>query len=222
MIEFKNVSYSYEIKNRVVPILEDCSFEFKENSFSAIMSPSGAGKTTLLNIIGMLINEYMGDYYFEGSLINKRSDKQMSKIRSRDIGFVFQNFKLIQSLTIIENIKLALEITKSFDRSNLTKMSQEILERVGLIERAEHYPYELSGGEAQRVALARAVVKQPKILLADEPTGNLDTENSSIVMQMLKDFHKGGGTIIMVTHSNDIARYAQFLLGLTNKRIVPV
>lgn len=187
--------------------LNNVSIEVKQGEFVAIMGPSGCGKSTLLNILGLLDNPTGGEYYLNGTEVSRYTESQRTSLRKGVIGFVFQSFNLIDELTVFENVELPLlyagvPVCERVDRVNKT------LERMQISHRTEHYPQQLSGGQQQRVAIARAIVTNPKIILADEPTGNLDSTNGNEVMLLLKELNKDGATVVMVTHSEENAREA--------------
>ncbi len=199
--------------------LNKVSFEIKEGEFVAIMGPSGCGKSTLLNIMGLLDNPTGGEYYFLENNVSKYSEKQRANLRKRNIGFVFQNFNLIDELSVFENIELPL-IYLGMSSSDRKKRVEEVLERMQIMHRRNHFPLQLSGGQQQRVAVCRAVVANPKIILADEPTGNLDSTHGDEVMNLLETLNKDGTTIIIVTHSQRDASYSQRIIRLFDGQIV--
>ncbi len=199
--------------------LNKVSFEIKEGEFVAIMGPSGCGKSTLLNIMGLLDNLSSGEYYFVEKDVSDFSEKQRANLRKRNIGFVFQNFNLIDELSVFENIELPL-IYLGMGSSERKKRVEEVLEQMQIMHRRNHFPLQLSGGQQQRVAVCRAVVAKPKIILADEPTGNLDSTHGDEVMNLLETLNKNGTTIIIVTHSQRDASYAQRIIRLFDGQIV--
>jgi putative ABC transport system ATP-binding protein len=207
VIEVINVKKSYILGDMEVPILHDINLEVREGEFLAIMGPSGSGKSTLMNLIGFLDRPTEGRIIIKGLDINKLSDKEVARLRGLEIGFVFQTFNLIPRLTALENVELP---TYANTRSGVdtNKRAKELLKLVGLDDRMHHKPGELSGGQSQRVAIARALVNDPAILLADEPTGNLDSKTGCEILNLFKKLNKDGRTIIMITHDLEIAGYA--------------
>ncbi len=199
--------------------LNKVSFEITDREFVAIMGPSGCGKSTLLNILGLLDNPSGGEYYFLDKEVSGYSEKQRANLRKRNIGFVFQNFNLIDELSVFENIELPL-IYLGMSTSDRKKRVEEVLEQMQIMHRRNHFPLQLSGGQQQRVAVCRAVVAKPSIILADEPTGNLDSTHGDEVMNLLENLNKNGTTIIMVTHSQRDASYAQRVIRLFDGQIV--
>jgi putative ABC transport system ATP-binding protein len=199
----------YHMDEVIVPALRGVSLDFEEGDFIALMGPSGSGKSTLLNLLGCLDRATRGHYFLGGDDISEMDDDQLSEIRSRYIGFIFQSYNLLQQYTVVENI----EIPLLYQGIRLTEQTRrrciELAELVGLGDRLDHRPTQLSGGQQQRVAIARSLVNDPHIILADEPTGNLDTHTSDEVMRMLRRLNDAGKTIIMVTHENDIAAWAR-------------
>lgn len=199
--------------------LSDVSLEIREGEFVAVAGPSGSGKTTLLSLLGLLDTPTRGAYYLAGQPVTQLSASQRAKVRNREIGFVFQAFNLIGDLTIFENVELPLTYRR-MPSAERRRRVQQALERVGMTHRLKHYPAQLSGGEQQRVAVARAVVGDPSIVLADEPTGNLDSVNGKAVMELLKELHREGATICMVTHDPRYAAYAERTVQLFDGKIV--
>jgi putative ABC transport system ATP-binding protein len=199
--------------------LNQVNFAVTAGEFVAIMGPSGCGKSTLLNIIGLLDNPSDGKYYFDGIEVSKFREKQRTSLRKGNIGFVFQSFNLIDELTVYENIELPLLYLKmsSGDRKNLVT---KVMERLNISHRRKHFPQQLSGGQQQRVAIARAVVANPKLILADEPTGNLDSANGAEVMKLLSELNNEGTTIVMVTHSSHDSEFAHRIINLFDGRVV--
>jgi len=199
--------------------LNGVNLEIEQGDFVAIMGPSGCGKSTLLNIIGMLDNPSDGDYFFFDENVAPYSESQRSKIRKQNIGFIFQNFNLIEELSVAENIELAL-LYHSIPSADRKKRVAEVMDRMGIAHRANHMPGQLSGGQQQRVAVARAVVGDQPLILADEPTGNLDSVHGQEVMELLRSLNKEGTTIVMVTHSPAHADYAHRIVNLFDGHIV--
>ena len=199
--------------------LNKANIEVKEGEFVAIMGPSGCGKSTLLNILGLLDNPTSGDYFLNGIEVSKYTEAQRTKLRKGIIGFVFQSFNLIDELNVYENIELPL-LYMGVSASERKKKVQEAMERMAIVHREKHFPQQLSGGQQQRVAIARAVVANPKLILADEPTGNLDSKNGQEVMNLLSELNKEGTTIIMVTHSQHDAGFASRTINLFDGQVV--
>ncbi|MCC8174486.1 MAG: ABC transporter ATP-binding protein, partial [Odoribacter sp.] len=199
--------------------LNDVTMHIKEGEFVAIMGPSGCGKSTLLNIIGLLDNPTSGHYYFDGKEVGSLKERQRTMVRKGNIGFVFQSFNLIDELNVYENIELPLIYLK-LKASERKEKVNHILNRMNISHRAKHFPQQLSGGQQQHVAIARAVVAGPKLILADEPTGNLDSKNGTEVMNLLTELNKEGTTIVMVTHSQHDASYTHRIVNLFDGQIV--
>lgn len=199
--------------------LNKVSIEVKEGEFVAIMGPSGCGKSTLLNILGLLDNPTTGEYYLNGVEVSRYTEAQRTKLRKGIIGFVFQSFNLIDELNVYENIELPL-LYMGVSAAERKKKVQEAMERMAIVHREKHFPQQLSGGQQQRVAIARAVVANPKLILADEPTGNLDSKNGQEVMNLLNELNKEGTTIVMVTHSLHDAGFASRIINLFDGQVV--
>lgn len=219
MIKAKNLRKVFQTSEIETTAVNNVNFNIDEGEFVAIMGPSGCGKSTLLNIIGLLDSPTGGSYNFLGNEVGDFNEKQRANIRKENIGFVFQSFNLIDELTVFENVELPLLYHK-IPKNEVKIRTKEILERMQLTPRSKHYPQQLSGGQQQRVAVARALVTKPKLILADEPTGNLDSKNGDEVMEMLKQLNKSGTTIIMVTHSPEYAKYADRVIRLFDGEIV--
>ncbi len=198
--------------------LDDVDLTVKKGEFIAIMGPSGCGKTTLLNVIGLLDEPTEGEYYFDGSAVDNLSSSRHARIRSEQIGFVFQNFNLVPRLSVIDNVALPLTY-KGVHKTRRLQEASHILKTFHLGEREYYLPHQLSGGQIQRVAIARALVNSPSIILADEPTGNLDSKTSHIIMEELADIHRRGNTIIMVTHNPDLTSYASRVITMLDGKI---
>lgn len=199
--------------------LNKVSFEVKKGEFVAIMGPSGCGKSTLLNILGLLDNPSDGAYYFLENEVSGFTERQRSNLRKNNIGFVFQNFNLIDELNVFENVELPL-IYLGYSAKDRKQRVEEVLEQMQILHRKKHFPLQLSGGQQQRVAVARAVIANPSLILADEPTGNLDSAHGEEVMNLLEDLNKKGTTIIMVTHSQRDAEYSQRIIRLFDGQII--
>jgi len=218
LIRFNNVSKVYEEGDDIVQALDSVSFEINEGNAVAIMGPSGSGKSTLLTILGVLNTPTDGDVFIDDIVVYDLKPERQADFRSEYMGFVFQAFQLIPYLTAMENVMLPLSITKMLNKEQ-EKKAKEVLERVGLSDKVNRLPNQLSGGETQRVAIARAIVNEPPILLADEPTGNLDSKNAEEVMNLLKKLNEEGETIVMVTHDKNTAEYADYEIKLKDGQI---
>jgi putative ABC transport system ATP-binding protein len=219
MIRTNNLKKIYRTEEVETTALDNVNIEINEGEFVSIMGPSGCGKSTLMNILGMLDNPTEGEYNFLGIDISKYSERQRATMRKNNIGFVFQSFNLIDELTIYENVELPLLYLKT-SISERKKKVEAVLERIQIMQRRNHFPQQLSGGQQQRAAVARALVSNPKIILADEPTGNLDSQHGDEVMRMLTELNEGGTTIIMVTHSPAYAEYGNRVVHLFDGHIV--
>ena len=219
MIKITDLSKVFRTEEIETTALNGVSFEIKEGEFVAIMGPSGCGKSTLLNILGLLDNPSGGSYMLFGSEVGQLKEKERTKFRKGNIGFVFQSFNLIDELDVYENVELPLRYLNISSSERKQKVT-EILKRMGISHRAKHFPQQLSGGQQQRVAIARAVVSSPKLILADEPTGNLDSKNGKEVMELLSELNAEGTTIVMVTHSQKDAAVAQRVINLFDGQIV--
>lgn len=207
ILELKDIYKEYQQGKFVVPVLKHVNFSMKEGEYVAIMGPSGSGKTTLMNIIGCLDKATSGEFYMDGQDVNKCSENEMSDLRLHKLGFVFQSFHLLPKQTALENVEMPLNYA-GVPKKARKERAFRALERVGLAERVNFRPNQLSGGQMQRVAIARAMVNDPKILLADEPTGALDSKSSSQVMDLFQSLNDDGVTILMITHDAEIAEYA--------------
>jgi len=219
MIQIKDLTKIYRTEEVETTALNKLSLTVKQGEFVSIMGTSGCGKSTLLNIIGLLDMPNSGSYLFDGTEVAKFKEKQRANLRKANIGFVFQNFNLIDELTVYENVELPLIYNKVPKSERKTRVI-EILERIGIAHRAKHFPLQLSGGQQQRVAVARALVTNPKLILADEPTGNLDSKNGNEVMELLTELHSQGATIIMVTHSSYDAKFSSRIVTLKDGVII--
>jgi putative ABC transport system ATP-binding protein len=213
MIKISDIGKSYHMDELDIVALKTMSLEVNEGEFVAIMGPSGCGKTTLLNILGFLDDPDSGSYVFNGVEVTHVNERKRADLRKRNVGFLFQNFNLIDDLTVFENVELPMIYT-DLPTSIRAKRTEEILDRMHIDQRRKSYPQQLSGGQQQRVALARAVVNRPKMILADEPTANLDYDNGKEVMELLDELNKDGVTIIMVTHSENDAKYSHRVIRL--------
>lgn len=218
MIRLKNICKSYEISQNKVFALKNINLDIAEGEFVSVIGHSGSGKSTLLNILGFLDTVDSGSFYFGGRNVSFLSQSKLSKIRGREIGFIFQSFNLIPNLTALENVCLPL-VYMGTSLKERKKIGEAALKSVGLGDRMKHLPNQLSGGQMQRVAVARALAINPKIILADEPTGNLDVDSSREVIFLLKDFAKNGKTVVMVTHDEKIANTTDRIIRITNGEI---
>ncbi len=219
MIKTEKLSKVFRTDEVETTALNEVSFEIKEGEFVAIMGPSGCGKSTLLNIMGLLDNPTSGNYYFLGQDVSKSTERQRANLRKQNIGFVFQNFNLIDELTVFENVELPLIYLGMPTRERKERV-EEVLTQMQIMHRKKHFPLQLSGGQQQRVAVARAVIAKPALILADEPTGNLDSVHGEEVMNLLSDLNNNGTTIIMVTHSQRDAEYSQRVMRLFDGQII--
>ena len=221
MIQLKDVCKFYQVGDDKVRALDHASLHIKPHEFVSIIGPSGSGKSTLMNIIGCLDVADAGEYLLDGLPIEAYSESELARIRNQKIGFVFQSFNLISKLSAEENVELPL-IYQKVKKSERQQRVKEALERVGLSHRAKHLPTELSGGQQQRVAVARALVTNPSLILADEPTGNLDSKTTKEIMGMFHDLHQQGNTIVLITHDNDIAKQAARVIHILDGQITEV
>jgi putative ABC transport system ATP-binding protein len=219
MIETKNLKKIYTTEEVETTALNKVNLRVQEGEFVAVMGPSGCGKSTLLNVLGLLDNPSEGEYIFLDHEVSRFPEKKRAQLRKKNIGFVFQSFNLIDELTVYENVELPLLYLK-VPTSERKKKVNDVLETMQLVPRKNHFPQQLSGGQQQRVAVARAIVGDPKLILADEPTGNLDSANGEEVMKMLTKLHESGTTIVMVTHSPAYAEYSQRTIHLFDGHIV--
>ncbi|MDD3458114.1 MAG: ABC transporter ATP-binding protein [Weeksellaceae bacterium] len=219
MIKTENLTKVYRTEEVETRALNNVVLHIKKGEFVSIMGPSGCGKSTLLNILGLLDDITSGSYLFDGQEMGKLKENGRSKVRKQNIGFIFQNFNLIDELNVHENIELPL-IYNGVSSSERKEKVKEILERMNISHRSKHFPQQLSGGQQQRVAVARALVTAPKLILADEPTGNLDSKNGNEVMGLLTDLHAKGSTIVMVTHSAHDASFSQRTIELKDGEII--
>jgi len=219
LISLKNIHKIYNVGGEEVRALDGIDLNIQENEYLAIMGPSGSGKSTLMNMIGCLDTPTSGLYEFEGEMVQVMDDAQLASIRNRKIGFVFQTFNLLPKATAQYNVEIPL-VYANIRKDQRTEMASKALDSVGLSDRSHHKPNELSGGQRQRVAIARALVNNPSIILADEPTGNLDSKSGHEIMNILDDLHDRGNTIILVTHEDEIAQHAHRVIRLLDGKII--
>ncbi len=218
IIALHNIAKAYKIGTEEIHALKSVSLEIFKNEYVALMGPSGSGKSTLMNILGCLDSPTNGEYVLNGLAVAKMLDNDLAEVRNKEIGFVFQSFNLLPRSTALDNVILPL-IYAGFSKSERLKRGKEVLEQVGLGNRIMHKPNELSGGQRQRVAIARALVNNPAIILADEPTGNLDSKTSVEIMGLFEEIHNSGNTIILVTHEEDIAQHAHRIVRLKDGEV---
>ncbi len=213
VIEIQNIVKNYQIGSVIVRALRSVTIDIHRNEYVAIMGPSGSGKSTLMNLLGCLDTPTSGKYILNGTDVSQMDDDFLAEIRNKEIGFVFQTFNLLPRYTALENVTLPL-IYAGIQKAERERLAIETLTHVGLADRMTHKPNELSGGQRQRVAIARALINKPSIILADEPTGNLDSKTSLDIMNLLDEIHRNGNTVILVTHEEDIARHAARIIRL--------
>lgn len=213
VISIENLKKTYYMGTQRIDALKDVSVEIERNEYVALMGPSGSGKSTLMNLLGCLDTPTSGSYVLNNQIVSELTDGELAEIRNKEIGFVFQTFNLLPRLSSLENVALPL-VYAGMSRSKRLAKAQEVLESVGLGDRVHHKPNELSGGQRQRVAIARALVNDPSIILADEPTGNLDTKTSIEIMEIFEKIQQAGNTVILVTHEPDIAEHAHRIIRL--------
>ncbi len=218
VIRLQNISRFFQVGTETVKALVEVSLRVYKNEFVALMGPSGSGKSTMMNLLGCLDTPTGGSYYLNGIDVSKMSDNELAEIRNKEIGFIFQTFNLLQRSTALDNVTLPL-IYAGISKQQRIQMAKDTLIQVQLADRITHKPNELSGGERQRVAIARALVNKPSIVLADEPTGNLDSKTSIEIMGLLEEIHRQGNTIIVVTHEEDIALHAHRIIRMMDGRI---
>ncbi|MDD4831526.1 MAG: ABC transporter ATP-binding protein [Bacilli bacterium] len=220
VMKLKNVSKTYKQKSRIVKVLTEVNIDFDSNNFYAIMGHSGSGKSTLINILGLIDTFDSGTYELYGTKATSFNDKEASNLRMKNIGFIFQGFHLNPNLKAFENVIVPMIINKGINPKDRKKLAIELLESVGLGERVDHFPNELSGGEQQRVAIARALANNPHVILADEPSGNLDEKSEEEIFRSLKELSQKGKCIIVVSHSNEVKKYADKVLKLENGKVI--
>lgn len=213
VIHLQNIRKNYYLGTVVIEVLKGISLQIHRNEYVALMGPSGSGKSTLMNIIGCLDSPTAGEYILNGQNVSSMTDNSLADVRNKEIGFVFQQFHLLPRLTALENVALPL-VYAGVSKKERTERASAVLERVSLTERSHHKPNELSGGQNQRVAIARALINRPSIILADEPTGNLDSKTSQEIMAVFHQIHAAGNTVVLVTHEEDIAAHAKRIIRL--------
>jgi putative ABC transport system ATP-binding protein len=218
LIELQHIEKHYKMGNEIILALSEVNLSIEKNEYVALMGPSGSGKSTLMNILGCLDTPTSGTYILNNQDVSKMHDNQLAEIRNKEIGFVFQTFNLLPKLTALENVMLPM-LYAGKPKAEREEIAKKVISHVGLENRMNHKPNELSGGQRQRVAVARALVNNPSIILADEPTGNLDSKTSSEIMSLFAEIHQNGNTIILVTHEEDIARNAQRIIRMKDGTI---
>lgn len=219
MIKLEHISKLYLLGNEKIKALDDININIKKGEFVSIIGPSGSGKSTLMNIIGLLDIEHKGKYYLDNKETNTLNDNELSILRSKSIGFVFQHFNLLPKLTAIENVMVPL-LYQGYTEKEAYKLSKEALKKVNLSNRINHLPNELSGGQMQRVSIARAIVSNPKLILADEPTGAVDTKTGEEIIKIFEELNKNGQTIILITHDLNIASRAKRIIKIQDGKII--
>lgn len=218
VIQIENLVKNYKLGTQTIPVLKGLNLSVLKNDYAALMGPSGSGKSTLMNIIGCLDTPTSGTYILNNHLVSELSDNQLAAIRNKEIGFVFQQFNLLPKMNALENVALPL-VYAGIAKKEREEMAKHVLSQVDLADRWHHKPNELSGGQCQRVAIARALVNNPSIILADEPTGNLDSKTSVEIMKIFEDIHLSGNTVVLVTHEEDIAKFAKRIIRLKDGQI---
>jgi putative ABC transport system ATP-binding protein len=213
LIQITNIKRDFVLGNEIVYVLKGIDLEINKGEYVALMGPSGSGKSTLMNLLGCLDTPTSGSYILNGKDVSKMHDDELAEIRNKEIGFVFQTFNLLPRTTALDNVALPM-VYAGFSKSERKVRAEEVLKQVGLADRMDHQPNQLSGGQRQRVAVARALVNNPSIILADEPTGNLDSKTSEEIMKLFGDIHKLGNTVIVVTHEEEVAAYAHRIIRL--------
>jgi putative ABC transport system ATP-binding protein len=213
LIQITKIKRDFVLGNEIVYVLKGIDLEINKGEYVALMGPSGSGKSTLMNLLGCLDTPTSGSYILNGKDVSKMHDDELAEIRNKEIGFVFQTFNLLPRTTALDNVALPM-IYAGYSKSDRTIRAEEVLKQVGLADRMDHQPNQLSGGQRQRVAVARALVNKPSIILADEPTGNLDSKTSEEIMKLFGDIHKLGNTVIIVTHEEEVAAYAHRVIRL--------
>jgi putative ABC transport system ATP-binding protein len=218
LIKITNIKRDFALGNEIVYVLKGINLEIKKGEYVALMGPSGSGKSTLMNLLGCLDTPTSGSYILNGKDVSQMHDDELADIRNKEIGFIFQTFNLLPRTTALDNVALPM-IYAGHSKSERNTRATEVLKQVNLADRMDHQPNQLSGGQRQRVAIARALVNKPSIILADEPTGNLDSKTSEEIMALLEEIHQNGNTIIVVTHEEDIAAHAKRIIRLRDGMI---
>jgi putative ABC transport system ATP-binding protein len=218
LINITNIKRDFELGSEIINVLKGIDLEIKKGEYVALMGPSGSGKSTLMNLLGCLDTATSGQYILNGKDVSQMKDDELADIRNKEIGFVFQTFNLLPRTTALDNVALPM-IYAGYSKSDRTARASEVLTQVGLSDRMDHHSNQLSGGQRQRVAIARALVNHPSIILADEPTGNLDSKTSLEIMNLFNEIHAGGNTVIIVTHEEEIAAYAHRIIRLRDGMI---
>ncbi|MDI9311387.1 MAG: ABC transporter ATP-binding protein [Limnohabitans sp.] len=213
LIDIKNIKRDFQLGSETINVLKGIDLQINKGEYVALMGPSGSGKSTLMNLLGCLDTPTSGQYILNGKDVSKMIDDELAEIRNKEIGFVFQTFNLLPRTTALDNVALPM-IYAGYSKAERNKRATEVLKQVGLGDRMDHQPNQLSGGQRQRVAVARALVNKPSIILADEPTGNLDSKTSVEIMKLFGEIHANGNTVILVTHEEDIAAYAHRIIRL--------
>ena len=213
LIDIKDIKRDFQLGNEIINVLKGIDLQINKGEYVALMGPSGSGKSTLMNILGCLDTPTSGTYILNNKDVSQMHDDDLAEIRNKEIGFVFQTFNLLPRTTALDNVALPM-VYAGYSKTERSERAKEVLTQVGLSDRMDHQPNQLSGGQRQRVAVARALVNKPSIILADEPTGNLDSKTSVEIMNLFNDIHKNGNTVILVTHEEDIARYAHRIIRL--------
>ncbi|MBU1255787.1 ABC transporter ATP-binding protein [Patescibacteria group bacterium] len=220
LIKLENITKDYIDEELVTPALHGVSFDIKQGEFIAVMGSSGSGKSTLMHIIGFLDRATSGEYFFDKENISEFDDDKLAQIRNQKVGFIFQSYNLLARTSVLDNVLLPTIYTPDIDSKEAEEKARQLLDKVGLSHRINHRPNQLSGGEQQRVAIVRALINQPRLILADEPTGNLDSKSGQEVMEVLQDLNEEGHTILMVTHEKYVAECAQRIIILKDGRII--
>ena len=218
LIKITNIKRDFALGNEIVYVLKGIDLEINKGEYVALMGPSGSGKSTLMNLLGCLDTPTSGNYILNGKDVSQMQDDELADIRNKEIGFIFQTFNLLPRTTALDNVALPM-IYAGYSKSERNARATEVLKQVNLADRMDHQPNQLSGGQSQRVAIARALVNKPSIILADEPTGNLDSKTSEEIMALLEEIHKNGNTIIVVTHEEDIAAHAKRIIRMRDGMI---
>lgn len=218
LIDIKDIKRDFQLGNETINVLKGIDLQINKGEYVALMGPSGSGKSTLMNILGCLDTPTSGTYILNSKDVSQMHDDDLAEIRNKEIGFVFQTFNLLPRTTALDNVALPM-VYAGYSKSERNERAKEVLTQVGLSDRMDHQPNQLSGGQRQRVAVARALVNNPSIILADEPTGNLDSKTSIEIMNLFNDIHKNGNTVILVTHEEDIAKYAHRIIRLKDGMI---